>query len=43
MTAHWGINDPDQPDLPVDQQRQLMKNAYMELDHRIQIFTALPI
>ncbi len=43
MTAHWGINDPDQPDLSVDQQRQLMKKAYMELDHRIRIFTALPI
>jgi arsenate reductase len=42
MSAHWGVNDPDRPDLPVEQQRQLMKRAYMELDHRIRIFTALP-
>jgi len=43
ISAHWGVNDPDRPDLPVEQQRQLMKRAYMELDHRIRIFTALPL
>ena len=42
ISAHWGVYDPDQPDLPIEQQRQLMKRAYMELDHRIRIFTALP-
>ena len=42
MTAHWGIADPDQADLPIEKQRQLFKKAYIELDHRIKIFTCLP-
>ena len=43
MTAHWGIEDPDQPNLPELQQLELMKRAYWELDHRIKIFTSLPL
>ncbi len=42
ITAHWGIEDPDRPDLPIEDQRQLFKKAYMEMDHRIKIFTCLP-
>ncbi len=43
MTAHWGIEDPDQPDLSEEQQLKLMEKAYWELDHRIKIFTSLPL
>ena len=42
MTAHWGIADPDQTDLPLDEQRKLFKKAYIDLDHRIKIFASLP-
>ena len=42
MTAHWGIADPDRPDLPIEEQRRLFKKAYVELDYRIKIFTSLP-
>jgi arsenate reductase len=42
MTAHWGIADPDQPGLPLDEKRRLFQKAYIELDHRIKIFTCLP-
>ena len=42
MTAHWGIADPDRPDLPLEEQRRLFNKAYIELDHRIKIFTCLP-
>ena len=41
-TAHWGVDDPDQADLPEEQQLQLMKKAYQILEHRIKIFTTLP-
>ena len=43
MTAHWGIADPDRPDLNEEEQRKLFGNAYRELDHRIKIFTSLPL
>ncbi|MCG8379475.1 MAG: arsenate reductase ArsC [Proteobacteria bacterium] len=43
MTAHWGIEDPDQPGLSEEQQLKLMEKAYWELDHRIKIFTSLPL
>jgi protein-tyrosine-phosphatase len=43
MSAHWGIEDPDRPDLPEEKQRKLFKKAYLELDHRIKIFTSLPM
>lgn len=43
MTAHWGIEDPDRPDLPDNEQRKLMKNTYWELDSRIKLLTALPL
>lgn len=43
MTAHWGIEDPDRPDLSEDEQMQLMKKTYWELDRRIKLLTSLPL
>jgi arsenate reductase len=43
MTAHWGIADPDRPDLSESEQRKLFQKACYELDHRIKIFTSLPL
>ena len=43
MTAHWGIADPDQPNLPLEQQRRLFLKAFTELDVRIKLFTSLPL
>jgi arsenate reductase (thioredoxin) len=43
MSAHWGIEDPDQPELSIDEQRQLFLKAFRELDHRLKIFTSLPL
>ena len=43
ITAHWGMPDPDRPDLDEDEQRRLFKKVYMELDQRIKIFTSLPL
>ncbi len=42
MSAHWGIEDPDQPELSDDEQRQLFQKAFHELDQRIKAFTCLP-
>lgn len=43
MTAHWGIEDPDRPDLSEDEQIRLMKKIYWELDSRIKLLVALPL
>jgi arsenate reductase len=43
MTAHWGIDDPDQPDLPEQRQWEAFRRAYWELDNRIKIFCSLPL
>ncbi|MBL1142024.1 MAG: arsenate reductase ArsC [Proteobacteria bacterium] len=43
MSAHWGIEDPDKPELSDDEQRKLFQKAYWELDHRMKIFTSLPL
>lgn len=43
MSAHWGIEDPDKPELSIDEQRRLFDKAYWEMDHRIKIFTSLPL
>lgn len=43
VTAHWGIEDPDQPDLSIDRQRQAFMQAYKEMEQRIRAFTALPV
>ncbi len=43
MSAHWGIKDPDKPELSDDEQYRLFQNAFRELEHRIKIFTCLPL
>jgi arsenate reductase (thioredoxin) len=43
MSTHWGIEDPDRPDLSEEEQRQLFQKTFWELDHRIKIFTNLPL
>ena len=43
MTAHWGVEDPDCPDLPLEERRRLFARVFRELDQRIKLFTALPL
>ena len=43
ITAHWGIADPDRPGLDEEEQRKGFQKTYRELDHRIKIFTSLPM
>ena len=43
ITAHWGVEDPDRPELNEQEQRRLFRQACLELDHRIRIFTSLPL
>ena len=43
MTAHWGVDDPAAFDGPEDKQMQKFKDAYFQLERRIQIFVNLPI
>jgi arsenate reductase (thioredoxin) len=42
MSAHWGIEDPDKPELSDDEQYKLFQKAYSELEHRIKNFIRLP-
>ncbi|RKZ49050.1 MAG: arsenate reductase ArsC [Gammaproteobacteria bacterium] len=41
ISAHWGIEDPDNPKLSDDEQRTLFQSTYRQLEHRIKIFTDL--
>jgi len=43
MTAHWGVGDPAAFEGPEDQQRQLFRRIYVELERRIELFTNLSI
>ncbi len=43
MTAHWGIEDPAAVTESPEKQRQAFKNAYFQMERRIQIFTNLPM
>ncbi len=43
MSAHWGIEDPDQPELSEGEQQRLFLKAYLEMDYRIKMFTSLPL
>ncbi len=43
MTAHWGVEDPAAVEGPDDKQWQAFKDAYFQLERRIQIFSNLPI
>jgi len=43
MSAHWGVDDPDQSNLSDDEQRRLFQKAYQTLEHRIKMFIQLPL
>jgi hypothetical protein len=43
MTAHWGIEDPAAVTESAEKQRQAFKNAYFQMERRIQIFINLPM
>jgi arsenate reductase (thioredoxin) len=41
ISAHWRIEDPDNPELSDSEQRKLFQRTYHQLEHRIKIFTDL--
>ncbi len=43
MQVHWGIPDPDQPDLSEEEQQKRFQAAYDQLESRIRQFMALDI
>tara|TARA_R110000782_G_scaffold133091_2_gene225292 strand:+ start:178 stop:687 length:510 start_codon:yes stop_codon:yes gene_type:complete len=43
LSAHWGIDDPDQPGLNDNEQRILFQKAYQILSHRLKLFTRLSL
>lgn len=43
LTAHWGVEDPAAFEGPIDEQRQLFRRIYAELEQRIQRFADLPL
>jgi arsenate reductase len=43
MTAHWGVADPAAVRGPQTQVWLAFRRAFLELEHRIKIFTSLPI
>jgi arsenate reductase len=43
VTAHWGIPDPAAVPGTDAQQQKAFRAAYLELENRIKVFTALPI
>jgi arsenate reductase len=43
MSAHWGVPDPVAFVGPPEQQRRRFRDAYFQLERRIQIFTSLPL
>ena len=43
MTAHWGVPDPAAVDGIEDDKRKAFVAAFSALDHRIGLFTSLPL
>jgi arsenate reductase len=43
MSAHWGVPDPAAFVGPPEQQRRRFRDAYFQLERRIQIFASLPL
>jgi len=41
-TAHWGVDDPADATGCEEEQLQVFRRAYAELEHRIALFVALP-
>lgn len=42
MTAHWGVDDPVAFEGDAERKRRFFLRIYLELEHRIKIFTSLP-
>jgi len=43
ISAHWGVDDPAAVEGTEDEKRRAFRRAYLELEGRIKVFTALPI
>lgn len=43
VSAHWGVDDPAAAEGTEDEKRRAFRRAYLELEGRIKVFTALPI
>lgn len=43
ITAHWGVADPAAAQGSDDHRLQAFRKAFVELDHRISLFTSLPL
>jgi arsenate reductase len=43
MTAHWGIEDPAAVEGSEEQKRRALFKTYSQLQHRLSIFTSLPM
>jgi arsenate reductase (thioredoxin) len=43
VTAHWGIADPDRPDLPLQQQQLLFNDTYQQLETKIRQLVRLKL
>jgi protein-tyrosine-phosphatase len=43
VSAHWGIDDPAAVEGSGEEKRRAFRRAYLELERRIKLFTALPI
>jgi protein-tyrosine-phosphatase len=43
ITAHWGVEDPDAYEGPVEKQRALFNSVYRQLDARVKLLVNLRI
>jgi arsenate reductase (thioredoxin) len=43
VSAHWGVEDPDQAELSDDEQRKLFQKAYRILEHRLKMLIHLAL
>jgi arsenate reductase len=43
VTAHWGVPDPAAVDGTEAEQQKAFRAAYLAVENRIKLFTALPI
>lgn len=43
VSAHWGVDDPAAVTGSEEEKRRAFRRAYLELEGRIRLFTALPI
>lgn len=41
VQGHWGVPDPDRPDLTDEERQQLFEAAYSRLEHRVRQFISL--